>query len=310
MQDTWRSKMPSARSSGSSRSSPVCAIHDCSSPLASTPKHLNICFVFIQGEIYILHRVNSTEQLRLALLPTVTEEGCGSWLFDSHGSHTHTNAFAGFVRGCLDDWRVPRTNVCECERVCVCVYVCVCVCVCVCERDRERERESVCVLVCMCGVCVRVLVCVCVYVYVRACLCVLACIYVPVYLCVCVRVLVCVCVCACACVCVGGCMCVCLCMCVRARTHMHACVCMYVRVCVCLCVCVCVAIMCLFGQLVCYNMPVGHCVNYSVNNRMGWLRVVGSLKLYVSFAEYRLFYRALLQKRPVISRSLLIVATP
>jgi len=31
---------------------------------------------------------------------------------------------------------------------------------------------------------------------------------------------------------------------------------------------------------------------------MGWLRLVGSLKLQVSFAEYRLFYRALLQKRP------------
>ena len=31
---------------------------------------------------------------------------------------------------------------------------------------------------------------------------------------------------------------------------------------------------------------------------------------YVSFAEYRLFYRALLQKRPIISRSLLIVANP
>jgi len=30
----------------------------------------------------------------------------------------------------------------------------------------------------------------------------------------------------------------------------------------------------------------------------------------VSFAEYRLFYRALLQKRPMILRSLLIVATP
>ena len=30
----------------------------------------------------------------------------------------------------------------------------------------------------------------------------------------------------------------------------------------------------------------------------------------VSFAEYRLFYRALLQKRPIIFRSLLFVATP
>jgi len=39
-------------------------------------------------------------------------------------------------------------------------------------------------------------------------------------------------------------------------------------------------------------------------------RLVGSLKLYVSFAEYGLFYKALLQKRPVISSSLLIAATP
>ena len=44
--------------------------------------------------------------------------------------------------------------------------------------------------------------------------------------------------------------------------------------------------------------------------RMGWLRLVGSLKSYVSFAEYSLFYRALLQKRPMIVRSLRIVATP
>jgi len=43
---------------------------------------------------------------------------------------------------------------------------------------------------------------------------------------------------------------------------------------------------------------------------MGWLRLVGSLKLQVSLVEYRLFYRALLQKRPMISRSLLIEATP
>jgi len=42
---------------------------------------------------------------------------------------------------------------------------------------------------------------------------------------------------------------------------------------------------------------------------MWWLRLVGSLKLQVFFAEYRLFYGALLQKRPIILRSLLIVAT-
>jgi len=51
-------------------------------------------------------------------------------------------------------------------------------------------------------------------------------------------------------------------------------------------------------------------IMFSVNEHMGWLRLVGSLKLYVSFAEYSLFYRALLQKRHLILRSLLIVATP
>jgi len=42
---------------------------------------------------------------------------------------------------------------------------------------------------------------------------------------------------------------------------------------------------------------------------MRWLQLQGSLKLYVSSAEYRLFYRALWQKRRIIPRSLLIVAT-
>jgi len=43
---------------------------------------------------------------------------------------------------------------------------------------------------------------------------------------------------------------------------------------------------------------------------MGWLRLVGSIKLQVSFAEYSFFYRALLQKRPGVLRSLQVVATP
>jgi len=43
---------------------------------------------------------------------------------------------------------------------------------------------------------------------------------------------------------------------------------------------------------------------------MGWLRLVGSIKLQVSFPEYSLFYRALLQKRPIIQSILLTVATP
>ena len=47
-----------------------------------------------------------------------------------------------------------------------------------------------------------------------------------------------------------------------------------------------------------------------VNNGMGWLRLVGFWKLQVSFAEYRPFCGSLLQKRPMILRSLIIVATP
>ena len=43
---------------------------------------------------------------------------------------------------------------------------------------------------------------------------------------------------------------------------------------------------------------------------MGWLWSVGSIQLQVTFAEYRLFYRALLQKRPIISSILLNKTTP
>jgi len=42
----------------------------------------------------------------------------------------------------------------------------------------------------------------------------------------------------------------------------------------------------------------------------GLATAVGSLKLQVFFEEYFLFYRALLQKRPIIVRSLLTIATP
>jgi len=51
-------------------------------------------------------------------------------------------------------------------------------------------------------------------------------------------------------------------------------------------------------------------VSWITISHMGWLHVVGSLEVYVSLAEYRLFYRTLLQKRPTILRSLLGVATP
>jgi len=55
-----------------------------------------------------------------------------------------------------------------------------------------------------------------------------------------------------------------------------------------------------------YNNMSRKCANVY----MGWLRLVGSLQIQVSFAEYNLFNRALLQRRPIILRSLLIVATP
>jgi len=42
---------------------------------------------------------------------------------------------------------------------------------------------------------------------------------------------------------------------------------------------------------------------------MGWLWFAGSFKIYVSFAEYSLFYRTLLQKRPRCLGSLLVVAS-
>jgi len=43
---------------------------------------------------------------------------------------------------------------------------------------------------------------------------------------------------------------------------------------------------------------------------MGWLRLVGSLKLKVAFAKEPYKRDDILQKRPVILRSLLMVATP
>ena len=43
---------------------------------------------------------------------------------------------------------------------------------------------------------------------------------------------------------------------------------------------------------------------------MGWLRLVGSIKLQVSLAEYSLFYRSRLKKRPMIVSILLTQATP
>jgi len=72
------------------------------------------------------------------------------------------------------------------------------------------------------------------------------------------------------------------------RGYMYVCVCWFLCVCSCMCVLVCTCIT---------IQPVPP-------------RLVGWIKLHVSFAKYRLFYRALLQKRPIILSILLTEATP
>ena len=79
----------------------------------------------------------------------------------------------------------------------------------------------------------------------------------------------------------------------------------------------CIAILIVQVALTRNHMPIcviTHCVTLAkvscTRTCMRWLRLVGSLKAQVSFAEYRLFHRALLQKRPVILSSLRIEATP
>jgi len=47
------------------------------------------------------------------------------------------------------------------------------------------------------------------------------------------------------------------------------------------------------------NSSHGHMVDFS----MGWLQLVGSLKLDASFAEYRLFYKALVTWIQVMAKS-------
>jgi len=59
------------------------------------------------------------------------------------------------------------------------------------------------------------------------------------------------------------------------------------------------------SRMCCCDVHTSRCMHMN----MGRLPLVGSLKLQVSFAESSHFYRALLQKRTIILRRLLIVAT-
>ena len=74
--------------------------------------------------------------------------------------------------------------------------------------------------------------------------------------------------------------------------RVYVCVCIFVSVCVCVCENQTVLTIALGGAT------------------MGWLRLVCSLILQVSFPEYSLFYRALWHNRPIHLRSLLIKAIP
>ena len=88
--------------------------------------------------------------------------------------------------------------------------------------------------------------------------------------------------------------CACVWMCFLC-VHVYQCVCVCVRACVCVSVLICKGV---------YKEDTPR------EGTMGWLRLVGSLKLQVSFAKEPYKRDDILQKRPIILRSLLIVATP
>jgi len=105
---------------------------------------------------------------------------------------------------------------------------------------------------------------------------------------------------------------------VHIHTYIYVYVCLYIYICICICAYILQSQLenNLQWKMICNKC--NKCMNFSTANYtralqilvMGWLRLVGSLKSQVSFAEYSLFYRALLQKRPIVLLSLLIVATP
>jgi len=105
-------------------------------------------------------------------------------------------------------------------------------------------------------------------------------------------------------------LCVCACVCVWVCIYMYMYMYMYVYICIYIGEQIRISRRADYGR-----RAVGLFCKRALKKRrlvsaMGWLRSVGSWKVQVSFAEYRLFYTALLQKRPTTLRSLLIVATP
>jgi len=67
---------------------------------------------------------------------------------------------------------------------------------------------------------------------------------------------------------------------------------------------------CFFDLISLFGYGVATMATISRLGWLRWLRLVGSFKLYVSFAKEPCKRDDVLQKRPIILRSLLIVATP
>ena len=193
---------------------------------------------------------------------------------------------------------------CQLDRA-IYVYIylyilCVCVCVCVCDGVSLYVYEYVRIYFVLQYVCILFILCCCM------CVCIYQCpLNRAIYVCTQVCIL---CVCVCVCVHDGVVLYVYENMCIYSLFS-YVCVCIYqcrlnragyVYIYYILCVCVCV---CVHDGLVLYVFEY-------TRAHMGCLRSVGSNKLQVSFAEHRLFNRALLQKRPIILSILLSKATP
>ena len=148
--------------------------------------------------------------------------------------------------------------------------------------------------------------------------CVVVCCNVLQCVAVCCSALQCVAVCCSVLQCVAVCCSVLQCVAVRCSVLRCAAVCCSALQCAAVCCSVlqCVASRYIY-QLIKISLLIESCVGCEKmhmrmhqNTHMGWLRLVGCLKLYVSFAKEPYKRHDILQKRPTILRSLLTVATP